>query len=150
MARNETEGIQWLRSNHPFFYIRKASPCLCRHARTSFFFLKHKSKPEKTERKSDGNIQPQEWDEGSKEAILIAIKRGVENDPLVCFDYGLPRPGLNLHPYYTRKWPGKRRDDRIHSPSPRAALKANVCRKAVSWALKWEVMHDPWVVFDHG
>ena len=86
MARNETEGMQWLRSNHPFFYKYKASPCLCRHVRASFFFLKHKEKPEKTERKSDGNIQPQEWDEGSKEAVLVAIKRGVVNDPLVCFD----------------------------------------------------------------
>ncbi|KAJ4906169.1 Uncharacterized protein Rs2_09827 [Raphanus sativus] len=80
----------------------------------------------------------------------MAIKRGVENDPLVCFDYGLPRPRIPLHPYYTSKWPGKKRDDRIHSQSPRAALRAVVCRKAVSWELKLEVMHDPWVVFDHG
>ena len=29
MARIDTEGMQWLRSNHPFFYARRASPCLC-------------------------------------------------------------------------------------------------------------------------
>ncbi|KAJ4872605.1 Uncharacterized protein Rs2_45727 [Raphanus sativus] len=128
MARNETEGMQWLRSNHPFFYKYKASPCLCRHVRASFFFLKHKEKQRKTERWSDYTIQNQERLEGSKEAVLMAIKRGVVNDPL----------------------PGKKGDDRIHSQSPRAALRAVVCRKAVSWVLKWEVMHDPWVVFDHG
>ncbi|KAJ4870172.1 Uncharacterized protein Rs2_48235 [Raphanus sativus] len=60
------------------------------------------------------HIQDQERLEGSKEAVLMAIKRGVENDPL----------------------PGKKGDDRIHSQSPRAALRAVVCRKAVSWALK--------------
>ncbi|KAJ4885248.1 hypothetical protein Rs2_35341 [Raphanus sativus] len=30
-------------------------------------------------------------------------------------------------------------------PMIETALKADVCRKAASWALKWEVMHDPWV-----
>ncbi|KAJ4889245.1 Uncharacterized protein Rs2_28993 [Raphanus sativus] len=75
----------------------------------------------------------------------MAMKRGVENDPLVCFDCGLPRHRLHLHPYYTGKSPGKKRDDRIYSQSPRVALRAVVCRKAVSWELKWEVMHDPWV-----
>ncbi|KAJ4902114.1 hypothetical protein Rs2_16065 [Raphanus sativus] len=54
----------------------------------------------------------------------MAIKRGVENDPLVCSDYGLPRHRLPIHRYYTSKWPGKKRDDRIHSQSPRAALRA--------------------------
>ncbi|KAJ4885697.1 hypothetical protein Rs2_35790 [Raphanus sativus] len=103
MARNETEGMQWLESNHHFFYKRRASPCLCRHARTSFFFLKHKEKKIKTERWSDYTIQDQERLEGSKEAVLMAIKRGVENDPLVCFDYGLPRHRLPQHPYYTSK-----------------------------------------------
>ena len=47
MARNDTEGMQWLRSNHPFSYIRKASPCFYRHARASFYTLKHKESREK-------------------------------------------------------------------------------------------------------
>ena len=46
MARNDTEGMQWLRSNHPFSYIRKASPCLCRHTRASSYTLKHKENNE--------------------------------------------------------------------------------------------------------
>ena len=35
-------------------------------------------------------------------------------------------------------------------PMVETALKADVGRKAVLWALKGEEMHDPWVVFDHG
>ena len=88
MARIETEGMQWLRSNHPFSYIRKASPCLCRHTRASFYTLKHKENQRKRERESDCSIQDQEWCEGSKEAVLWAITRGVENDPLMVIDHG--------------------------------------------------------------
>ncbi|KAF3571814.1 hypothetical protein F2Q69_00063805 [Brassica cretica] len=39
---------------------------------------------------------------------------------------------------------------RIPLPMAETALKADVCGKAVPWATKKEVMHDPWVVFDHG
>ena len=42
MDINETEGMQWLESNHPFSYIRNASLFLCRHARASSYILKHK------------------------------------------------------------------------------------------------------------
>ena len=41
-------------------------------------------------------------------------------------------------------------EDRNSIPMAETAMKADVCRKAVSWATKGEVMHDPWVVFDHG
>ena len=88
MDRNETEGMRWLRSNHPFSYIRKASPCLCRHTRASLYTLKHKENQRKRERESDCSIQDQEWCEGSKEAVLWAITRGVEIDPLMVIDPG--------------------------------------------------------------
>ncbi|KAF2613223.1 hypothetical protein F2Q70_00011442 [Brassica cretica] len=48
-------------------------------------------KPEKKrerERESDCSIQDQEWCEGSKETVLWAITRGVENDPLMVIDHG--------------------------------------------------------------
>ncbi|KAF2567476.1 hypothetical protein F2Q68_00026219 [Brassica cretica] len=55
-------------------------------------FLLHpetQRKPEKKrERESDCSIQDQEWCEGSKEAVLWAITRGVENDPLMAFSGG--------------------------------------------------------------
>ena len=88
MARIETEGMQWLRSNHPFFYKRQASQCLCSHATASFYTLNHKENQRKRERESDCSIQDQEWCEGSKEAVLWAITRGVENDPLMVIDHG--------------------------------------------------------------
>ena len=150
MARIDTEGMQWLRSNHPFSYIKKASPCLCTHARASSYTLKHKENQKKTERWSNSTIQYQDAFKGSKEAVLRAIKRGVENDPLMSFDYCLPRPRLPLHPYNTRKYPGEELEIRNALPMVETVLKADVCRKAVSWALKGEVVQDPWVVFDHG
>ena len=86
MARIDTEGMQWLRCNHPFFYKRKASPCLCRHARDSSYTLKHKEKQRKRKRWSDCMIQDQEWFKGHKEAVLGEIKGEVMNDPLMGFD----------------------------------------------------------------
>ncbi|KAL0641603.1 hypothetical protein Bca4012_103241 [Brassica carinata] len=55
---------------------------------TSFYTLKHKENQRKRERESDCSIQDQEWCEGSKEAVLWAITRGVENDPLMVIDHG--------------------------------------------------------------
>ena len=86
MARNDTEGMQWLRSNHPFSYIRKASPCLCRHARASFYTLKHKESREKYRELVGFPIQDPWWCEGHKETVLGQIKGEVENDPLNGFD----------------------------------------------------------------
>ena len=76
MARNDTEGMQWLKSNHPFSYIRKASPCLCRHARASFYTLKHKETREKYRELVGFPIQDPWWCEGHKEAVLGEIKGG--------------------------------------------------------------------------
>ncbi|KAF3521905.1 hypothetical protein F2Q69_00050445 [Brassica cretica] len=120
------------------------------HARASSYTLKHKKNQGKTERWSDSTIQYQNVFKGNKEAILREIKRGVENDPLMSFDYCLSRPMLTLHPYNTLKPPGEELEVRNALPMVETALKADVCRKAVSWALKGEVMHDPWEVFDHG
>ncbi|KAF2553101.1 hypothetical protein F2Q70_00026038 [Brassica cretica] len=60
---------------------------------------------------------------------------------------GLTVPGRQ-HPTRsenTRKWPGNKIRGRIPLPMVETALKANVCRKAVSRALKEGVMHDPWI-----
>ena len=38
MARIDTEGMPWLRCNHPFFYKRQASP----YARAYSYILKNK------------------------------------------------------------------------------------------------------------
>ena len=86
MARIETEGMQWLRSNHPFSYKRRTVPWLFRHARASFYTLKHKEKYRKDRELVGFNIQPQEWCEGHKEAVLGEIKGEVMNDPLMGFD----------------------------------------------------------------
>ncbi|KAF3562303.1 hypothetical protein DY000_02017195 [Brassica cretica] len=53
------------------------------HARASFYTLKHQENQRKRERELDCSIQDQEWCKGSKEAVLWAITRGVENDPLM-------------------------------------------------------------------
>ena len=74
MARNDTEGMQWLRSNHPFSYIRKASPCLCRHNRASSYTLKHKETQRKDRVLVGFPIQDPWWCEGHKEAVLGEIK----------------------------------------------------------------------------
>ena len=60
----------------------------CRHTEAFSYILKHKENQRKRERWSDCSIQDQEWCEGSKEAVLLAIKRGVENDPLMVIDHG--------------------------------------------------------------
>ena len=86
MARIQTEGMQWLRSNHPFFYKRRASLWVCRHARSSPYTLKHKQKQRKRKRWSDCMIQDQEWFEGHKEAVLREIKGEIMNDPFMGFD----------------------------------------------------------------
>ncbi|KAF2578249.1 hypothetical protein F2Q68_00002861 [Brassica cretica] len=65
---------------------------------------------------------------------------------------GLIVPG-RLHPTRpenTHKWSGKKIGGWIPLPMSETALKADVYGKAVPWATKREVMHDPWVVFDHG
>jgi len=87
MAIIDTEGMQWLRCNHPFSYIRKASPCLCRHARASFYTLKHKESREKYRELVGFPIQDPWWCEGHKETVLGQIKGEVENDPLNGFDH---------------------------------------------------------------
>ena len=86
MAIIDTEGMQWLRCNHPFSYRRKESPCLCRHARTSSYTLKHKEKQRKQRELVGSKIQDQEWCEGHKEAVLGEINGEVMNDPLMGFD----------------------------------------------------------------
>ena len=86
MARNETEGMQWLRSNHPFFYKGQEIPCLCRHASDSSYTLKHKEKQRKHRELVGFNIQPQELCEGHKEAVLGNIIGEVMNDPLMGFN----------------------------------------------------------------
>ncbi|KAF3513027.1 hypothetical protein F2Q69_00003307 [Brassica cretica] len=59
-------------------------------------------------------------------------------------------PVAGRGPENTRKWSGKNIGGRIPLPMAETALKADVYGKAVPWATKREVMHDPWVVFDHG
>ena len=58
MSRIDTEGMQWLRCNHPFFYKIQASPSLCRHARASSYTLNTKKNREKTESWSDSTSNP--------------------------------------------------------------------------------------------
>ena len=93
MARIETEGMEWLKSNHQ--KVTTPSSIKGRQVRAfagtpgaSFYTLKHKENQRKRERESDCSIQDQEWCEGSKEAVLWAITRGVENDPLMVIDHG--------------------------------------------------------------
>ena len=86
MARIDTEGMQWLRCNYPFFYKRQASPCLFRHTRASSYTLKHKEKQRKHRELVGSNVQPQERCEGHKEAVLGDIRGEVMNDPLIGFD----------------------------------------------------------------
>ncbi|KAF2588806.1 hypothetical protein F2Q70_00039040 [Brassica cretica] len=52
---------------------------------------------------------------------------------------------LKSGPENTHKWSGKKIGRRIPLPMAETALKADVCGKAVPWATKREVMHDPWV-----
>ncbi|KAL0876237.1 hypothetical protein Bca101_025942 [Brassica carinata] len=52
------------------------------------------------------------------------------------FDCCLPRHGLTIHLYNTLKYPGEEMEGRNALPMVETALKADVCRKAVSWALK--------------
>ncbi|KAF2574773.1 hypothetical protein F2Q70_00002953 [Brassica cretica] len=103
MARIDTEGMQWLRCNHPFFYKRQASPSLCRHARASSYTLKHKEKQRKDRELVGFNIQPQEWCDGHKEAVLGDIKGEVMNDPLMGFDSCRNHPRHPPGPENTRK-----------------------------------------------
>ncbi|KAF3500071.1 hypothetical protein F2Q69_00040853 [Brassica cretica] len=116
MAKIDTEGMQWLRCNHPFFYKRQASPCLCRHARASSYTLKHKENRENKESWSDPTsktksglkaIKRQFW-ERSKEkeeegwpdstsygqeslkerGVWEGSFMGVGNDPVMVSDHG--------------------------------------------------------------
>ncbi|KAF3495316.1 hypothetical protein DY000_02052805 [Brassica cretica] len=57
---------------------------------------------------------------------------------------------IRVGPENTRKWSEKKIGGRISLPMAETALKADVCGKSVPWATKREVMHGPWVVFDHG
>ncbi|KAF3549260.1 hypothetical protein DY000_02004014 [Brassica cretica] len=55
-------------------------------------------------------------------------------------------PGVHPpRPENTRKWSGKKIGGWIPLPMSETALKADVYGKAVPWATKREVMHDPWV-----
>ncbi|KAF3549221.1 hypothetical protein DY000_02010203 [Brassica cretica] len=76
-------GMQWLRSNHPFFYIRRASPWVFRYDRASSYTMKHKKIQRKDIELVGFNIQDQEWFEGYKEAVLGEIKGEVMNDSLM-------------------------------------------------------------------
>ena len=86
MAIIDTEGMQWLRSNHHFLYKRRASPWVFKHARASSYTLKHKETQRKVRELVGFNIQDQEWCEGHKEAVLGEIKGEVMNDSLMGFD----------------------------------------------------------------
>ncbi|KAF2590517.1 hypothetical protein F2Q70_00038122 [Brassica cretica] len=105
VQENDTEGMQWLKSNHPFSYIRKASTFLCRHARASAYTLKHKEKQRKGRELDGFNIQDEEWFEGHK-----------ENPP---------------GPENTRKWSGKKRDGRIPLPMAKTSLRGEA--SSMSW-----------------
>ncbi|KAF3500923.1 hypothetical protein F2Q69_00039349 [Brassica cretica] len=84
-------------------------PWLCRHAMASSYTLKHKEKQRKDRELVGFNIQPQEWCECHKEAVLGEIKGEVMNDPLM----------------------GKKRDGRIPLPMAKRALRREV--SSMSW-----------------
>jgi len=77
-------GGSWL---FPVEFVCEIKRMDTRHARASFYTLKHKESREKYRELVGFPIQDPWWCEGHKETVLGQIKGEVENDPLNGFDH---------------------------------------------------------------
>jgi len=77
-------GGSWL---FPVKFVCEIKRMDTRHARASFYTLKHKESREKYRELVGFPIQDPWWCEGHKETVLGQIKGEVENDPLNGFDH---------------------------------------------------------------